>query len=185
MGTMNAFYVRALGPAAVELGSRVSLILARRMDRGASIEVRGEYIGARVSNAISIVPEAEVRDLSRQLATDVLWLSFQSVVDAFAFHHWRAGAPVRSLVYGYFEERVWERVEGTQEPWEAQAFFDDAEGLTDALEVAEGDETEQAELRRMWRDKELRVGKTEPVIDARSCAHEIARHYGLPHYGGD
>src|SRR5262249_32164524 len=43
-------------------------------------------------------PKRELMELSLRLKTDVLWLSFQSVVDAFQFHHWQSGNHLRSLV---------------------------------------------------------------------------------------
>jgi hypothetical protein len=102
-------------------------------------------------------------EISKDFATDVFWLSFQSVVDAFQFHHWKEGVAVRSFVYGCFvEERIWERVEGYCEPWEKTVFFD------------------PKELERIWREEEIAIGSAEPGMDARECAWKIAEYYEFP-----
>lgn len=72
---------------------------------------------AKVSGDVS-PPRELMLQLSRELATDVLWLATQPAVDAFEYLHYRNGALVRELVYGCTEERVWERVEGAAQPWE-------------------------------------------------------------------
>jgi hypothetical protein len=90
----------------------------------------------------------------------------------------------RSLVYGAYgpEERTWERVEGTPEPWEASVFFDPEE-LEYAIEDAQGDEAAQEELRRVWREKELVVGRALPRVDTKDYPRRIGAYLGLPHYG--
>ena len=124
-------------------------------------------------------PVDDLAGLSADLATDVIWLSFQSVVDAFEFHHWRAGTILRALVFGcYEEERTWERVEGEAEAWEREAFFD-PKALRHPLEYAKTDD-EKRELERIWRDAELLPGRTEPSIDARESARKAAEHYHFP-----
>jgi hypothetical protein len=105
-------------------------------------------------------------------------LSFQSVVDAFQFHHWRAGKHLRSLVYGCFvEERTWERAQGTPEPWEREVFFSPSE-LQRTLKYLESDNA-KGELERIWRDGEIQSGRTEPALDARECARKVAEHFHL------
>jgi hypothetical protein len=122
-------------------------------------------------------PSAILVQLSVDLGTDVIWLSFQSVVDAFEFHHWRAGQTLRSLVFGcYKEERTWERVTGEQEPWEREAFFS-ARSLTRPWY---GTEDEKRERDRIWRDAELLPGRIEPSISARESARKVAEHYHFP-----
>jgi hypothetical protein len=63
-------------------------------------------------------PREVMTQLSRELATDVLWLSVQPAVDAFEYVHYKAGSVLRVLVYGCTEERVWEAIEGAPQPWE-------------------------------------------------------------------
>ena len=79
-------------------------------------------------------PEGELQGLSARLGTEVIWLGFQSVVDAFAYHHWDGGKHLRSLVYGMEQERVWERAEGTAEGWEAEVLFGDFERVMEDAE---------------------------------------------------
>ncbi len=67
-------------------------------------------------------PRELMETLSRELHTDVLWVSMQSTVDAFELVHYCDGALLRELVYGcYAKEREWERVAGTRQPWEPWA----------------------------------------------------------------
>ena len=117
MGTHNAIYIRAPDARVVAA--------VRGAYRGAYAEVGSEFVAVDQPLDQFECPERELADLSARLGTDVLWLSFQSVVDAFQFYHWDAGRRARSLVYGCFEqERTWERVEGVAEPWERAALFD-------------------------------------------------------------
>jgi hypothetical protein len=97
----------------------------------------------------------------------------------FEFHHWRAGASLRSLVFGcYKEERTWERVEGEQEPWEQNALFD-PNGLKSVLEYAKTDQ-EKRDFERIWREAELLPGRTEPSLDSRDAAWKVAEHFKFP-----
>jgi len=56
--------------------------------------------------------------ISKELETDVIWLEFESTVDAFRYLHWRRGALVRTLRNGLKREGTWESVDGEPEPWE-------------------------------------------------------------------
>src|SRR5262249_33738256 len=133
----------------------------------AEIESSPAFHGVRVPDEDYKAPEAELADLSAFLDTDVIWLSFQSVVDALQFHHWRGGLHVRALVYGCFqEERTWERVEGQPEPWEREILFSEEE-LKHVLEYTDGDE-QREELQRLWRDVQIVPGNTEPGLDSRT-----------------
>jgi hypothetical protein len=122
-------------------------------------------------------PESKLRLLSAQLKTDVLWLAFQSVVDAFQFHHWIAGTHVRSLVYGCGgpEERMWERVEGKAEPWEWAAIIERKPRPPGIVELDDVEEPDQ-------QDREIlpSPGQFEPALDARETARKVAEFYRLP-----
>lgn len=110
MGTWNAFYIRA------EEETETAIKAVRLEFPDAAIERGEKFIGIRMPSDTIEVPEKVLKDLSSQLGAEIIWMSFQSNVDAFGFHHWRAGAHVRSLVFGYAEERTWERIEGQPEP---------------------------------------------------------------------
>ena len=173
MGTWNAFYVR--------LKTNDVIAAVRRLFPTAAIESSAEYLGVQLGDDDFEAPEVALADLSARFDTDVMWLGFQSAVDAFQFHHWRSGRAMRNLVYGCFaEERTWERAEGESEPWERAVLFGQEE-LTHCLKYA-GDDDQRDELRRIWRDAEILPGKMEPGLDSRGCVHMIAKHYGLPHY---
>lgn len=170
MGTLNAIYVRANDPA--------KLALLHAVHRSAYTEPMMEFYAVdRPTNCFK-APESELISLSSRLETDVLWLGFQSVVDAFQFHHWRAGIHRRSLVYGCFgEERTWERIEGESEPWETEAFFAPS-SLNQVLKYSEGQE--EKELTRIWRESEIKPGRREPSVDSRETARKVAQFYKLP-----
>lgn len=124
-------------------------------------------------------PVAELGALSKRLKTDVIWLAFQSVVDAFEFHHWNNGACLRSLVYGcYGEERTWDQVQGQAELWESEAFFQTSD-LESLIEYAESD-TRKEEFKRIWRERIIAPGNCEPSVDARETARMVAEFYCLP-----
>jgi hypothetical protein len=171
MGTLNAIYVRASDP------QTIAALLAKYPV--AYTEANTDYYAVDQPASRFECPEAELCDLSAGLRTDVIWLTFQSVVDAFAFHHWRDGKHLRSLVYGCFEqERTWERVEGSVEPWERGALFDPGH-LAIALEFTKGPEERRA-LERIYGEAVLAVGQTEPSLDGRECAWKVAEHFRLP-----
>lgn len=151
MGTLTAFYVRVSSPEAREA------LLAEYPS--AFTEPGTDFFAVDNPPCGFDPPEEELRDLSARLDTDVLWITFQSVVDAFEFHHWRKGVALRGLAFGCrAEERTWERVEGEPEPWEASAFED----LQAPMEPGQWD-----------------------GMQSREVAREIAIHYRLPDWRWD
>lgn len=170
MGTLTAIYVRASDQATA------NALLADYP--GAFTEPDMPFYAVEDPPCGFRPPEAELRDLSARLATDVLWLAFQSVADAFEYHHWDSGLHLRSLVFGCrVEERTWERAEGVAEPWEREAIFD-RESLVFELEWAR--ESERGEYERIWRDAVLLPGQVVPCLDARETARKVAEYYRLP-----
>ncbi len=175
MGTWNAFYVRA------HADNTTVTTAIREKFPNAEIESSAAFVGVRMSgDTFEPPPETDLAALSLTLETEVIWLAFQSAVDAFEFYHWRSGECLRALVYGFEEERTWERVEGRPEPWERDVLFDQRE-LEHAVKYA-GSDSGREELRRIWRDAEIVPGRTEPGLSSRDCAHKIAAYYGFPHY---
>ena len=172
MGTLNAVYVRAKGDSVI---SAVCKSFPK-----ATVEAGQDFIGFTLPQDAFEPPKAELASLSATLGTDVIWLSFQSVVDAFQFHHWRSGSLSRSLVFGCYgdEERTWNQADGEAEPWEREAFFDQRH-LDWRLEDAQSDD-EKREFERIWREAELVPDRGEPNIDARESARKAAQFYHLP-----
>ena len=132
-------------------------------------------------------PEQLLEGLSRDLPTQVIWLSFQKQVDAFEYVRWEGGTRLRHLVFGCYEkERTWERVEGEPEPWEAAAIFDVARlerrlASSEALSPESRTTPEEAaRLRALWRERRLLVDSSEPGIEARDVAEAVAIAHGLP-----
>jgi hypothetical protein len=174
MGTWNAFYVGG------KINDASVLAAIRESFPEAKISPGENYQGVTLSPEAFTPPENALSALSARLHTDVLWLSFQSTVDAFQFHHWRDGKHLRALGYGCYElERTWERVEGAAEPWERDVFFSQKD-LQAALKFSEP--REKKELQRIWQEGKIAVGATEPSLDASSCAHRVAGFFGLPGY---
>jgi len=171
MGTLNAIYVRAVD-------TRTAAALAAE-HAGARTELGSDFFVIDQPDDKFRCREAELAGLSLSLDTDVIWLSFQSAVDGFQFHHWRSGQCVRSLVYGCFEqERTWERVEGAAEPWERDAFFRSSDLEIETRHAA--DAGARREIERIFREADLAPGRVTPSLNARECAWKVAEHYRLP-----
>ena len=170
MGTFNAFYVRA---------DRSSAGAIRDAFPKVAMVSTPAFIGVEMPSGEFEPLEAKLAALSARLHTDVIWLGFQSTVDAFLFFRWHDGRLMRALVYGAFEdERTWERVEGEPQEWERSVLFPEEE-----LEIALGEGADDPdEVRRIWAAAELLPGRTLPTLDASTCANQVAEHYGLPHY---
>jgi hypothetical protein len=175
MGTLNALYLRAQGA--------VIAPAVRDLFPGAKLEPGPEFTGFTLSHDDFEPPIDELAELSAIFGTDIIWLSFQSVVDAFQFHHWREGTLLRSLVYGCHgdDERMWTQIDGQPEPWEQAALFNPS-SLKFSLECAQSEE-DKAEFKRIWQESELLPGRMEPFIDARETARAAATHYHLPGWG--
>jgi hypothetical protein len=171
MSTFNGFYLRANGKATLEA--------VREGFDQLEIEQHGDFIGVKLPPKQA--PEEMLKRLSGMFETDVYWLGFESAMDCFEFHHWQSGQHVRALVYGMEEERIWERADGTPEPWERELFFH-PKNLECDLDCAEDDEQREA-LQRVYRDGKIEVGLMGPGISSKETADAIAHHYGFPHYG--
>ena len=83
-----------------------------------SLWVRGKD-GAFSEVAAGEPTRAELAELSKTHATDVIWLVAHDASGAFDYAHYKAGALVREIVHGCFEENLWEKLSGLAEPWEA------------------------------------------------------------------
>ena len=169
MGTLNAIYVRAANPTVATA--------VRATYPSAYTEPGTSFFAIDQPDDQFRCPGVELQAISARLKTDVIWLSFQSVVDAFQYHHWQTGKHVRSLVYGCFEkEREWERADGTAQPWEAEVLFGD---LDRALRFRDS-EDDRREIERVYRAHLVEVGAFEPSLDAREAARGVAKFFRLP-----
>jgi hypothetical protein len=171
MGTWNAFYVCT--------NDDQSVSMIRASFPAAEIARGAKFAGFTLTRDEYEPPAEKLAKLSSDLGADVIWLSFQSTCDSFQFHHWRAGAVLRALVFGcYKEQGMWDTAEGQPEPWERTAFFTPRE-LLNWREEAEND-AEKHELDRIWREGEVAPGRVVPCIDARESARAVAEHYEFP-----
>src|SRR6202030_3489334 len=91
VGTMFAIHVRA--PKTKSLSARLAQYGPAFTESG--LEFCAVDLPIREGPSDSDL--ADLRALSRELDTDVLWLGFSSPSDSFRFHHWRSGREVRAL----------------------------------------------------------------------------------------
>lgn len=170
MSSMYDFFVQKVNDIAISD--------VRGMFPSAELITNAEFIRVRLG---IYAPEQALMGLSLRLETDVMWLSYHSVVDWFEYYHWKDGILLRALVYGRTVERAWERIEGEPEAWERQVFFD-PDDLASLLEWSDEDETEEEkqQLREFWQHGELVLDRMEPFLSAQSCAFDIATYYRFP-----
>jgi hypothetical protein len=171
MGTFNAFYVRKL---AAEDATRTAIL---SLYPEARIQKLPDFFGAILSDDDTEPPEQRLAELSAKIATDVIWLGYQTTAVSFIFHHWRAGEQLRALWYGCASEGTWDRVEGQAEPWEAEEFWS-KDGLEAALEYAEG-EAESRKLRRLWKERVIHKGQSQPAAGSDDSVRAVMEHYNL------
>lgn len=142
-------------------------------------------------------------DAAKRLSSEygeAIRIAVQTVVDAFVFERWVDGKRVRRLQFGCDgpEERTWEAVEGTPEPWEAEVFFPE-EDLAFELELVDEElrlesrgkgararatlqaraETRREELREVWRERRIEIGSHTPAVSTPWDAIDIGAWYGL------
>lgn len=134
-----------------------------------------DFLGLTRPDQAMQPPIGRLMALSADFNTDVIWLSFQSVVDVFEFYHWRRGVVLRVLVFGcYGEERVWDYVAGEPEPWERAVFFD-PNVLNDLLDLAETNRAKNR-LQKIWHGETILAGGLDPSLDARQSAQATVNY---------
>ena len=94
MSTFNAFYVRKQASDDATRAEMLSLYPE------VQIQVFPEFIGGILSRDVIEPPEQRLARLSAKLDTDVIWVTYQTTVDAVIYHHWRTGEQLRALWYG-------------------------------------------------------------------------------------
>ena len=119
MGTLNAIYVRAPKAKLLPHALGAELVIE---EPGLPFVVIDKPAGQFTP------PRGRLEKLSRELETDVLWLSFQSTAGAFRYVHWQGGALLRELAWGCDRQGTWDAVSGEPEAWET---------VTAALRTAE------------------------------------------------
>lgn len=171
MSTFNAFYVRK---QAREDAAREAML---SLYPKAHIQVLPDFIGAVLPRNNVEPPEKKLAELSTRFATEVIWVTYQTTAGSFIFHHWRAGEQLRALWYGCANEGTWDRAEGQPEPWEAEEFWSD-DALASAVECAESD-SERRKFERLWQERIIRKGQTEPSVSSEDAVHTVMEHYAL------
>lgn len=169
MGTLNTIYIRSCQEIEIKIKS---------VYPDAQTEDGCDYFAIELSlDGLDDIGN-DLRKMSTEWDTDVLWIAFQSSVELFVYHHWKSGHLQRSLTYGASTEGTWEQVDGEAEPWEAEAFFDRDE-LESLLEEANSDD-ERQDIQRIFDEQILEIDAWIPMIDARESARAIAEYYNLP-----
>lgn len=171
MATFVAFYIRK---TATEPDPQAAIL---QLYPSAEIEQLPEFVGGFLTPDDYQAPEQNLCALSGRLATDIVWVTYQTAAESFIYHHWHNGHVVRSLVYGCDEEGLWEKVEGQAEPWEEQAFWSDAD-LEAALDWEEDHAIKQT-LRNHWATKIIREGESIPSISSMDAVSAAMAHFGL------
>jgi hypothetical protein len=144
----------------------------------AYIATNAEFIAAKSRFDVTLTEDLLMK-ISTQLDTDLMWISYHTIVDAFAYFHWRAGVLLRALVCGHTEQAIWERIEGQPEAWEQATFFE-PESLELLLDDEDETEEEKQQLREFWQKGELVVGRMEPYASVQDVAFAIATYYRFP-----
>src|SRR5262245_12906549 len=175
MGGWTGFFILASNASAT--GAIRKIFPSAISGQPVKVEPSKDFIRVDLGPYASDVPSTNLARLSSDFGADVIWLRFHDGTETFEFHHWRAGVIVRSLMFGLYEERTWEQVEGSAEPWEGAVLFD-PRNLQSALEEAQSNE-EKEELKRIWKDAELVPGRTEPSLSSSDCVDEVFRFYHL------
>jgi hypothetical protein len=169
MGSMNAFYIRAAD------AGRIDSI--RTAYPKAYTEAGSEFLAVEKNIDADLSMGIELRRLSDELQTEVIWMQFSSVTDSFMYLHWDRGELIRALIFGCFErEREWERAEGREQPWEGKVIFGDLEGAMRFVD----DEAERQRIRGVFERRLIEVGNDCPQLDGRETARGVADFYQLP-----
>jgi hypothetical protein len=171
MSTYNAFYVRKKTADKVTRAAILSLYPKAR------IEASADFVGGVLSSDDLVPPEPKLSALSAKLATDVIWVTYQTTAESFVYHHWQNGAHLRALMYGCIKEGRWDRAEGEAEEWEKECFWDE-ESLEMNLEEARSD-AERKKLKKLWSDGVLIKGSELPIAGSDAAVEAVMEHYGL------
>jgi len=111
--------------------------------------------------------------LSQQYMTDSIVFCVQTVVDAFAYWHFRNGRELRCLIFGCKKEGCWETARGEPDDWEDAILFNQE----DFNRYYKDDGSERfKEARKIFEGKKIVLGKSYP----RFSVLEIGQRLGLP-----
>jgi|GEM_PF-4816146 hypothetical protein len=120
------------------------------------------------------------------LQTDGFHIDFGTTSGHFAYHHWRAGKHLRTIIRGLapggdwcVEPLIWIRVEGEQEPWEKEAFFT-ARALSCALVDFQGTDEARMSLEQYHKTGRLVQGEREPIFNNSEGVWAIRKHFEFP-----
>ena len=171
MSTFNAFYIRK---RATDKATRAAIL---SLYPDACVETFDDFIGALLAADDLEPPEKKLAALSARLATDVMWVSFQTTAGSFIYHHWLDGKHLRGLVYGVTKEG-WERVDGQAEEWEEEQFWS-KESLKMCLKEFGSSDAQRRKLKKMWSDRVLIKGSELPVAGDDTAVQAIMEHYGF------
>jgi hypothetical protein len=171
MSTFNAFYIRK--KAADKVTRSAVLVLFPN----AQVQTFDDFIGAILPADELEPPEKKLSALSAKLATDVIWVTYQTTAGSFIYHHWLDGTHLRALMYGCIKEGRWDRVAGQVEDWEKDCFWD-KESLKMSLKRTRSD-AQRKRLKKLWSDGVLIKGTELPVAIADTAVEAIMEHYGF------
>jgi hypothetical protein len=95
---------------------------------------------------------------------DIFGFEYQTVVDGFAYWHYRDQTLLRHFDFGMDgEERTWNALSGTPEPWEDEVFFSEEHARYHLEDLADSDE-DATEIAQIFNDRKLKLGSMFPYI---------------------
>jgi hypothetical protein len=148
-----------------------------------TVDTQTEHgIFATIPVATPALQPDDLAALSRDFG-EAFSIQVHSVADLVIYDHFRDGERARGITFA--GEAGWIRVVGAPEAWEAGYFFAPAKLATLLEELADDCsddavlERDGAELKRLFAGGKLEEGNPRPVVQWRSLAQAITRHYGL------
>jgi len=177
MSTYNAFFVRRKQSEKLTRTAMLSVYPK------ALLEVSKNYVGGVLSDEEWEASEKKLSALSAKLETDVFWVTYQTTVGSFIYHHWQNSKHLRTLMYGCLKEGRWDRVEGKAEPWEKECFWDE-DSLEMNLEEASSD-AQRKKLKKLWSDGVLIKGNELPIAGDDTAVNAVMEYYGFGWFAED
>ncbi len=113
--------------------------------------------------------------LSKNHKTDVICIYGQTVVDAYGYWHFKDGEEIRCLIYGFYNERIWEEIRGSLEGWEEECFFN----LKEYEDILSDEDELSEKVIKLCETKQIEAGSEIPFFTSQTI-RKIAEYFQLP-----
>ena len=115
----------------------------------------------------------------------VIGFTYETSIDGFAYWNYKGRELVRYFDYGFYgEEREWNELTGSPEPWEEEVFFSKEEEEAQMEDIDELEEEEKDELIEIYKGKKLKKGSCYPCLGG-SGSLKIPLALGFPGIKGE